>query len=96
MLVSTASEIRTIPLADIKQYARKSCSFCHDFSSELADISAGGLGLYGWTFIVVRTDKGDGLFSSAEKAGAIKTTSADEEVNALNLLRRLSVKKRQR
>jgi coenzyme F420 hydrogenase subunit beta len=96
MLVSTASEIKTIPLSDIKQYARKSCSFCHDFSSESADISAGGLGLEGWTFIVVRTDKGEELFSSAEKAGAIKTRSVDEEVNALNLLRRLSVKKRQR
>jgi coenzyme F420 hydrogenase subunit beta len=96
MLVSTASEVRTIPLADIKQYARKSCSFCHDFSSELADISAGGLGLDGWTFIVVRTDKGDELFSSAEKARAITTRSVDEEANALNLLRRLSVKERQR
>jgi coenzyme F420 hydrogenase subunit beta len=96
MLVSTASEVRAIPLSDIKQYARKSCSFCHDFSSELADISAGGLGLDGWTFIVVRTDKGDELFSSAEKARAIKTRSVDEEANALNLLRRLSVKKRQR
>jgi coenzyme F420 hydrogenase subunit beta len=96
MLVSTASEIRTIPLADIRQYARKSCGFCHDFSSELADISAGELGLDGWTFIVVRTDKGDELFSSAEKARAITTRSVDKEANALNLLRRLSVKKRQR
>lgn len=34
-----------IPLAEAKQYARKNCQFCQDFSSEFADISAGGLGL---------------------------------------------------
>jgi coenzyme F420 hydrogenase subunit beta len=96
MLVSTASEIKSIPLADIKQYARKSCSFCYDFSSELADISAGGLGLHGWTFIVVRTDKGDELLSSTEKAGAIKTRRVEEETNALNLLSKLSKKKKAR
>jgi coenzyme F420 hydrogenase subunit beta len=94
MLVTTKSEVKTIPLAEVKQYARKSCSFCDDFSSELADISTGGLGLDGWTFTIIRTEKGEELFSNAEKAGAIKTRNANEETNALNLLTKLSKKKK--
>jgi len=95
MLVTTKSEVKTIPLAEVKQYAQKSCGFCDDFSSELADISTGGLGLDGWTFTIIRTEKGDELFSNAKKAGVIKTRNVNEEANALNLLRKLSVKKRQ-
>jgi len=95
MFVSTSAGIKTIPLTDIKQFTRKSCKYCPDFSSEFADISAGGLGLENWTFTVVRTQRGDELFSVAEKKGAIKTRSASEEANAINLLRKLSIKKRQ-
>lgn len=95
MLVKTDYGVKTIPLPEIKQYARKNCCFCDDFSSELADISIGGLGLDGWTFVIIRTEKGEELFSNAEKAGVIKTISVDENANALNLLHKLSKKKRQ-
>jgi coenzyme F420 hydrogenase subunit beta len=95
MLVTTESGVQTISLAEAKQYARSNCHFCSDFSSELADISVGGLGLEKWTFTIVRTEKGEELFSSAEKAGVIKTRNVNEEANALNLLRKLSTKKRQ-
>jgi coenzyme F420 hydrogenase subunit beta len=95
ILIKTKSEVKTIPLAEAKQYARKSCRFCDDFSSELADISTGGLGLNGWTFTIVRTEKGEELFSNAERAGVVKTKSANEETNALRLLHKLSRKKRQ-
>jgi coenzyme F420 hydrogenase subunit beta len=94
ILVETKSEVKTIPLAEAKQYARKSCKFCDDFSSELADISAGGLGLNRWTFTIIRTEKGEELFSSAEKAGCLNVKNVDEETNALNLLTKLSKKKR--
>jgi coenzyme F420 hydrogenase subunit beta len=95
MLATTDSGVKTIPLAEIKQYARKSCSFCDDFSSELADISAGGLELDKWTFIIIRTEKGEKLFADAEKAKVIKTRDVKEEPNALSLLHKLSNKKRQ-
>ena len=95
MLVTLDSGTVSIPLAETKQYARQSCRLCEDFSSELADISAGGLGLEGWTFLIIRTEKGEELFSEAEKAGVIKTRLASEEANALNLLNKLSKKKRQ-
>jgi coenzyme F420 hydrogenase subunit beta len=95
MLVTTGSGVTAIPLAEIKQYARKSCSVCDDFSSELADISVGGLGLDGWTFTIIRTEKGEELFSSAEKAGFLRTKTLDQETYALNLLTKLSKKKRE-
>ncbi|MEM3565252.1 MAG: Coenzyme F420 hydrogenase/dehydrogenase, beta subunit C-terminal domain [Candidatus Bathyarchaeia archaeon] len=94
MLLTLESETVAIPLAEAKQYARKSCHFCEDFSSELADISVGGLGLEGWTFVIIRTEQGEEIFSNAEKAGAIITKEASTEANALNLLIKLSGKKR--
>jgi len=93
MLVTLDHETVAIPLAEAKQYARKSCHFCKDFSSELADISMGGLGLEGWTFAIIRTEKGEELFSAAEEAGAVTTKDANLEQNALNLLIKLSTKK---
>jgi coenzyme F420 hydrogenase subunit beta len=83
----------TRPLGEVKKYARKSCRFCSDFSSELADISIGGLGLEGWSFVVVRSEKGEQLFSSAEKAKIIQTRNSLEEENALKLLCKLSSRK---
>ncbi|TRO44900.1 coenzyme F420 hydrogenase [Candidatus Bathyarchaeota archaeon] len=94
MLVATDSEVTEIPLAEIKQYARKSCSICDDFSSELADISVGGLGLDGWTFTIIRTEKGEELFSSAEKAGYLRTKTLEEGAFAFKLLTKLSRRKR--
>jgi len=88
--------VQMIPLWEVKPYAARGCGFCGDFSSELADISAGGLGLNGWTFTIVRTDKGEELFSTAEKARVIETRKASGEMNALNLLFKLSRKKRQK
>jgi coenzyme F420 hydrogenase subunit beta len=95
MLIALDSETVSIPLAEVKQYARGSCRFCGDFSSELADISVGGLGLEGWTFVILRTEKGEDLFSNVERNGAIKTRDVSIEANALNLLNKLSKKKRQ-
>ena len=94
LLLTTASGVIGIPLAEIKRYQPKSCGVCGDFSSELADVSVGGLGLDGWTLIVIRTEKGEELFSGAEQAGFLRTKNVDAEVNALNLLVRLSEKKR--
>jgi len=94
MLVTTDSGDTAIPLADVKQYARKSCGICDDFSAELADLSVGGLGLNAWTFTIIRTEKGEELFSSAEKAGVIKTKPIEEGAFPLRLLSKLTWKKR--
>lgn len=94
MLVATKSEVKAISLAEVKEYARKSCSFCNDFSSEMADISTGGLGLDGWTFVIIRTEKGKEFFKAAEKDGFLETRPVEKDDFALNLLVKLSGKKR--
>ncbi len=91
--ITTTTETKTTPLSEAKKYTRQECRSCEDFSSEQADISAGGLGLNGWTFTIIRTEKGQKLFSKAEKAKAIRTREAPE---ALSLLTRLSQKKKNR
>ncbi|UCG36132.1 MAG: Coenzyme F420 hydrogenase/dehydrogenase, beta subunit C-terminal domain [Candidatus Bathyarchaeota archaeon] len=87
-------EEHTIPLPKAKQYARESCGFCQDFSAELADISAGGLGLSNWTLLVLRTKNGEELFDRCVEAGQLKTRSPDGEAFALKLLTKLSRKKK--
>jgi coenzyme F420 hydrogenase subunit beta len=94
LLIKTRSEVKTIPLVKAKQHTRENCRFCNDFSSELADISTGGLGLEGWTFTIIRTDKGEELFSGAEAAGFLNVKTVDKETTALKLLTKLSKKKR--
>lgn len=94
MLVTTESEVKAVPLADVKQYVRKSCKFCDDFSSELADISVGGLGLDGWTFVIIRTKEGEELFEAAEKAKVLETRPVEKDEFAFSLLLKLSTKKR--
>jgi coenzyme F420 hydrogenase subunit beta len=95
MMVTTDSGTTLIPLAEIKQYVRKSCSVCDDFSSELADISVGGLGLDGWTLSIIRSEKGEELFKGAESAGFVKTKPLEEGAFSIGLLSKLTKKKRE-
>ena len=95
MLVATDSGIHSVPLAEIKRYSRDACRYCSDFSSELADMSVGGLGMDGWSFVIIRTRRGSELFEGAERTGAIRTRNVKEEPNAIKLLCRLSKKKKQ-
>jgi len=95
VLVTTKSgEVKEIPLKDAKQYTRKTCLPCTDFSAELADISTGGLGLKDWTLTILRTEKGEEIFRGAEKEGLIETKPMEEETGALDLLIKLSKRKR--
>jgi coenzyme F420 hydrogenase subunit beta len=91
--ITTAHGTETLPLSKVKNHSRAGCHFCTDFSSELADISAGSLGLDRWTFTVLRTRKGEQLLSQAEKAGILRTRKVEGETEALNLLNRLSREK---
>jgi coenzyme F420 hydrogenase subunit beta len=86
-------EIKAASLKDIKEYAYGFCATCPDFSAELADISAGGLGLEGWTLTIIRTEKGEELFRKAEAAGAIKVRPIESKV--IDLLIRMSKRKRE-
>jgi coenzyme F420 hydrogenase subunit beta len=95
LLITTKSGgVKAVPLKEAKQYTRQGCLPCNDFSGELADISAGGLGMAGWTFVIVRTNKGEEIFREAEKVGFIKTKPVEGEKFASDLLVKLSEKKR--
>jgi coenzyme F420 hydrogenase subunit beta len=97
VLISTKSgQTKAFPLQEAKQYTRKGCLPCTDFSAELADISVGGLGLDGWTFTILRSKKGEEIFDAAEKAGAVRTRSIAEEKFASDLLLKLSRRKKKR
>ncbi|MCK4933153.1 Coenzyme F420 hydrogenase/dehydrogenase, beta subunit C-terminal domain [Candidatus Bathyarchaeota archaeon] len=89
-----SGEATSVPLSETKQYVRDSCHLCNDFSAELADISAGGLGLNGWTFVILRTEKGESIFNQALEDGALKVRGVNEEPFARSLLTKLSKKKR--
>jgi len=94
LVTTNTGETKFIPLPEAKQYTRKGCLPCTDFSAELADISVGGLGLNDWTFTIIRTEKGKEIFEGAEKAGIIRTRPVEEEKGSFDLLIRLSRKKK--
>jgi coenzyme F420 hydrogenase subunit beta len=97
ILVTTKKgQTSSVSLKTAKKYARKKCNLCNDFSAELADISTGGVGMSGWTFTILRTEKGVELFENAEKDGLLETKTIEGEKNAFDLLVRLSKMKRKR
>jgi coenzyme F420 hydrogenase subunit beta len=89
-------QMREIPLKELHQYAEPFCRSCGDFSSELADISLGGVGLENETFIIPRTEVGRTFLEEAVKMGAIDLVHPPKEKAALELLTRLSKSKRDR
>jgi len=97
LLVALKSgEVKEVSLSELKEYKRVGCKFCDDFSSELSDISVGGLGLNGWTFTITRTPQGEELFKTAEEAGFVTSRKVENGESALRLLVRLSKVKRKR
>jgi coenzyme F420 hydrogenase subunit beta len=96
LLVTTKSgKVRENPLKEVKNHVRNCIVQCSDFSSELADISVGGLGLEEWSLTILRTEKGLKLFQEAEEKGLIRTKVVEKEGQIMNLLIKLSKKKRE-
>jgi coenzyme F420 hydrogenase subunit beta len=85
-----------IPLKEARPYANEWCHHCPDFAAEHADLSCGGLGMEGWTMVLVRTDRGEDYFNRALEAGIIETRAAEEEPGALQVMDRLARKQRER
>lgn len=85
-----------IPLKDARPYANEWCHHCPDFSAEHADISCGGLGMEGWTMVLVRTERGEDYMKRAVEAGVLELRAAEEEPGALEVMDRLATKQRER
>jgi coenzyme F420 hydrogenase subunit beta len=86
----------TIPLKRARPYANEWCHHCPDFAAEHADLSCGGLGMEGWTMILVRSARGEEYFRRAVDSGALELRPAEERPEALAVMDRLAVKQRER
>lgn len=86
----------TIPLKESRPHANSWCHHCPDFSAEHADLSCGGLGMDGWTMVLVRSEAGQGYLERAVAAGQLELRDAGEEPRANDLLTRLAKKQRGR
>jgi coenzyme F420 hydrogenase subunit beta len=85
-----------IPLKDARPYANEWCHRCPDFAAEHADLSCGGLGMEGWTMILVRSATGEDFLERAVAAGVLEVRDAEEEPQALEVMDRLARKQRER
>ena len=95
LIVKTLNKVtKTISLKEAKKYLSGCVSNCMDFSAELADISAGGLGLEGWTLTILRSEKGEALFDGAVSKGLLEAKSVNKDSGLWRMLVRLSRRKR--
>ena len=87
-------EVRTTSLKKYREWARPACLYCLDYSAEHADLSAGGIGIDGWTFILVRTNRGHAALQAAIAAGRLETRPLEDEPRGQMLLEKLAADKK--
>jgi coenzyme F420 hydrogenase subunit beta len=87
-------EVRTTSLKRYREFARPACLYCVDYSAEHADIGLGGIGLDGWTFTLVRTERGHEAMQAALEARVIEVRPLDDEPRGMMLLEKLSADKK--
>lgn len=88
----------TVVNASLKRYrewARPACLYCLDYSAEHADIGAGGIGIDGWTYTLIRTEAGHRALQGAIDTGLIETRPLEDEPRGEFLLNRLSSVKKE-
>ncbi|NIP29851.1 MAG: hypothetical protein GTO02_06295 [Candidatus Dadabacteria bacterium] len=83
-----------MPLKDFHPFARPACLYCLDYAADNSDIGVGGIGLSGWTFVAVRTEKGHKFFQAAVDDDLFEIMPVDSVPKAKSLLIRLSNMKR--
>ncbi|TXT58553.1 MAG: Coenzyme F420 hydrogenase subunit beta [Promethearchaeota archaeon] len=65
-------EEKDVPLKEVQSYARHTCHFCDDLTSEYADISVGSIGAPGGSSaVIIRSKAGEEIYQGAVKAGLI-------------------------
>ncbi len=84
-----------VPIKEVDQYMSTPCSYCIDYTAELADISVGGIGPRDrWNTVIVRTETGQRLLDSAVEAGVIDADPIDNSSPDLAPLLKLASKKK--
>jgi coenzyme F420 hydrogenase subunit beta len=87
----------TVVNTSLKQYrewARPACLYCLDYSGEHADIGAGGIGIDGWTYTLIRTEAGHRALQAAIDAGLVETRPLEDDPRGEFLLNKLSSDKK--
>ena len=84
----------TASLKRYREFARPACLYCRDYSAEHADIAVGGIGLDGWTYTVVRTERGHRFLKAALDGGSIETRPLADGPRGEVLLKQLSAEKK--
>ena len=87
-------EVRTASLKQYQDFARPACLYCLDYGAENADISAGGVGLDGWTLTLVRTEAGHRALQGAIDDGWIETQPLETEPRGMFLFDMLAAAKK--
>jgi len=86
-----------IDLKECHQWTRQGCKSCPDFAAEHSDIATGGIGLDNdWTLTIVRTELGEEVINRMIADGSIIARPAQEDKEAMRLLRLLSIVSRRR
>jgi len=92
-MVVTKDKEFGIPTKELDPCVLDTCRICEDFSSQLADVSAGSAGsLDGCTSLIIRTKVGEELVSISEKA--IETKKLDGE--GIKKIERFALNKKMR
>jgi coenzyme F420 hydrogenase subunit beta len=89
-----SEEVVRVSLKKYRQFARPACLYCLDYGAEAADISAGGIGMDGWTLTLVRTEAGHAALQAAIADGWIETRPLDDEPRGSYLLATLASDKK--
>lgn len=87
-------EVKTVSLKKYRDFARPACLYCLDYGAENADIGCGGIGLDGWTYTLIRTERGHEAFQAALKAGLLETRPLSDEPRGEFLMDKLSSDKK--
>ena len=86
-----------VNLKECHAWTREGCTHCPDFAAEHADISTGGIGKDNdWTLTIVRTELGEEVVNRMIADGTIISKPAQEDDEAMRLLRLLSIVSRRR
>ncbi len=86
-----------VQLKEVQKYARESCHYCEDLTSDYADISVGSIGSQdGWSSVVTRSKEGDGIVSAAIKSGIIEVKNLKDVKPGQFLVERIAGSKRKK
>jgi coenzyme F420 hydrogenase subunit beta len=94
-IVVTKEKEFSIPTKDLDPCVRDTCRVCEDFSSQLADVSAGSSGSpVGWTSLIIRTQAGEELVNASASAGIIEPRELDAK--GIEKMRKFAFNKKDR